>query len=266
MISAKKHSRHEENRDYLFRTGQLDNEKKSRPQGIWAVPDSEKRRVARPAGTSLVPSEVAGLVELALADGGPIQQGDAYEHFLAVTCDAMRFYTYHFLIAPGAGGQRRAVLLTERTLHGNALEDQKYAAKLVAYASALGRPRVVIDRLSYCCSLARTLLLEMPGTLCWRDANFGFMPHSEDQRRHHRDNFSLAFERYAQAAEAGAIKHPLKRTLEKQKMDAGPKRDESGIGYLAGIGDGMDRDMSALCMVYVDEEHERNDGPIIGSW
>ncbi|MFV3292436.1 MULTISPECIES: hypothetical protein [Pseudomonas] len=266
MISAKKHSRHEENRDYLFRTGQLINEKRSRPQGIWAVPNKEKRRVARPTGTSLVPADVAGLVEAALADDGPIQRGDAFEHFLAVTCDAAKFYTYHFLVAPGADGRRRAVLLTDRTLHGNALLDQKYAVKLVEYASALGQPRVMIDRLSYCCDLARTLLLEMPGTLCWRDANFGFMPHNEDERQHHRDNFSLAFERYAQAAEAGAIKHPLKRTLAKQKMDAAPKRDENGICYLDGIANGMDRDMSALCMVYADEEHEHNDGMVIGSW
>jgi len=266
MISAKKHSRHEENTEYLFRTGQLTNEKKSRPQGIWAVPDKEKRRAARPAGTSLVPSEVAGLIAAALAGDGPIQHGDAYEHFLAVTCDATRFYTYHFLVAPGADGRRRAVLLTDRTLHGNALEDQKYAAKLVAYASALGQPRVMIDRLSYCCSLARTLLLEMPGTLCWRDANFGFMPHTVEERQCHRDNFSLAFDRYAQAAETGAISHPFKRTLAKQRFDVGAKRDESGLVFLAGIADGMDRDMSALCMVYVDEEHERNNTLLIGSW
>lgn len=265
MISAKKHSRHEENRDYLFRTGQITNEKKSRPEGIWAVPGKEKRRAARPVGTSLVPSEVAGLVEAALATAGPIQHGDAYEHFLAVTCDAAKFYTYHFLVAPGADGRRRAVLLTERTLHGNALLDQKYAVQLVQYASALGQPRVMIDRLSYCCDLARTLLLEMPGTLYWRDANFGFMPHAEEERQKHRDNFSLAFERYVQAAEAGAIRHPLKRTLAKQKMDAAPKRGENGIGYLDGIGNGMDRDMSALCMVYADEEHERNGGMVIGS-
>lgn len=247
MNASRKHSRHEENREYLMRTGQLKDKKLTRNDGVWAVPDKEKRRAARPADVTLAPGDVPRLIEAAFANGGPIQAGEAYEHALAITCDNLRFYAYHFLVAPGG----RAVLLSDRTVCGYVASMDRYAKQLVAYATALGQPRVILDRSSFCCFLARLLMLEMPGALAWSDAGLDGQPTNEDDRLLYRDNYSLSFARYSEASRAGAVRHPFKRSLAQQTMDVGVKYAEDGRTYLDNLPDGMDRDLTALCMAYM---------------
>lgn len=251
----KKTSRHDENLDYLAMTGRLSKTERTRPGAGKTYYASEKK--VRPAGASLTPRDVPSLLAKALASGGPIAPGEAYEHFLAVLCDSKRFYAFHFIIAPGLqGGRRRAVLLSERTVNGlchDSAVTQAYARRLVEYANALGTPRVMIEELSACCFLTQSLRHQ----LAWTDSRVQWPPTDETLRTQYLDNYSLAFDRYRQAQAAGAFQHPLTDLIAAQSKAMAPSKDADGRVYLHQPIEKMDRELSAICQVYMDEENER---------
>lgn len=252
-----KRSRHEDdNRSYLFATGQLSKVERTGQTRNFDYFGSKK---ARPAGASLKPSDVPALVAKALAGAGPIKQGEAFEHFLAVVCDNYRFHAFHFIIAGprSAGGRRRAVMLSERTLNGNVEMASAYASRLVEYAAALGKPRVMISVLSFCCDLVRSLVREVPNSMEWADAKVQWPPECESLRGQYLDNYALGFDRYKQASTAKAIKCPAISVLAEQVSAMAPSMDAQGRIALTRPGDKMERELEALCLLYLDEERAR---------
>ncbi|MBV4524371.1 hypothetical protein KVG88_30315 [Pseudomonas sp. SWRI74] len=251
-----KRSRHDDdNRGFLFATGQLSKvERTGQTRNFDYFP-----KKSRPAGASLKPSDVPALVAKALAGAGPIKQGEAFEHFLAVVCDNYRFHAFHFIIAAprSVGGRRRAVLLSERTLNGNVEMASAYATRLVEYAAALGNPRVMISVLSFCCDLARCLTRSVPNSMEWADAKVQWPPECESLRGQYQDNYALGFERYKQASATKAIKCPPLDALAGQVAAMSPSIDGQGRVALTRPGDRMDRELEALCLLYLDEERER---------
>jgi len=252
-----KRSRHDDdNRAFLFATGQLSKVERT---GQTRNFDYFGTKKARPAGVSLKPSDVPALVTKALAGAGPIKQGEAYEHFLAVVCDNYRFHAFHFIISGprNAGGRRRAVMLSERTLNGNVEMASAYASRLVEYAAALGNPRVMISVLSFCCDLVRSLVRDVPNSMEWADAKLQWPPECESLRGQYLDNYALGFERYKQASATKAVRCPTLEALAGQVGAMSPSMDVQGRIALTRPGDKMDRELEALCLLYLDEERAR---------
>jgi hypothetical protein len=255
-----KRSRHEDdNRAYLAATGQLSKTERTGQTRNFDYFGSNK---VRPAGVSLKPSDVPALVTAALAGAGPIKQGEAFEHFLAVVCDNYRFHAFHFIIAGprSAGGRRRAVMLSKRTVNGNVEMPQAYAAQLVGYAAALGNPRVMISVLSFCCDLVRCLVRSVPNSMEWEDAKVQWPPECESLRGQYQDNYALGFDRYKQASTTKAVKCPAIDVLAEQVSAMAPSIDAQGRIGLNRPGDRMERELEALCMLYLDEERARLEG------
>lgn len=254
-----KRSRHDENLEYRARLGLLSKAAfssdpvKSRDFGY---------RKTRPAGPTLKPSEVPALVSAALASG-PIKQGEAFEHFLAVVCDDYRFHAFHFIIAPAlAGGRRRAVMLSERTVNGSVDfgKDKAYAQQLVDYAAALGSPRVMVHGLSFCSDLIRHLVRLPSNGMNWSNVNLQCPPECEKLRPKYLDGYALTFDRYKQGAFTKVIKCPESEALTAQMSRMAPHVDEIGRAMLTKPGDRMERELEALCLLCLDEERERLQG------
>lgn len=252
-----KRSRHDENLEYRARMGLLSKAAyssdpvKSRDYGY---------RKARPAGPTLKPSDVPALVSAALASG-PIKQGEAFEHFLAVVCDDYRFHALHFIVAParGAGGRRRAVLLSDRTVNGSVDfgKDKAYAQQLVDYAAALGSPRVMVHGLSFCSTLIRHLVRLPANGMNWVSVNLQCPPECEKQRQQYLDGYAQTFDLYKQGAITKAIKHGDSEALSAQIARMAWQKDERGRSMLTKPGDRMERELEALCLLCLDEERER---------
>lgn len=259
-----KRSRHDDNKAYLARMGRLSKTEMPARKDSY-TPFSDKK--ARPVGVSLKPGEVQALVSAALAAGGPIKPGEAFEHFLAVVCDSTRFYAFHFITAAprAAGARRRVIMLSERALHGSADRSPAFARSLIDYSAALGSARVMIDETSFCCDLARCLVQEFPGRLVWEDARVQWPPSCEGLQGQYLDNYALGFDRYTQAMISGSIKHPLSELLAGQSSALAPKADEQGRVFLNRPGERMERELNALCMVYLDEEAARLSGESEGA-
>lgn len=250
-----KHSRHDENLSYLAKTGRLSKTNKA-SQHYGYTETHEKK--GRPAGISLKPAEVPSLVAEALASGGPIKPGEAFEHFLSVVCDSTRFYTYHFIVAaPRGAGGCRAILLSERTLNGPCQDRAAtlaYAARLVEYAGALGSPRVMIDETSHCCFLAQALSFEVPNNLVWTDARVQWPPTNEALQAQYLDNYALGFARYKQALATNMVKLPESEQLMVQASAFALKLEPEGWMTLSSPGSKMERELNALCVLYLGEE------------
>ncbi|QLG96700.1 hypothetical protein HZF02_32805 (plasmid) [Pseudomonas yamanorum] len=250
-----KHSRHEENLAYLAKTGRLSKTKKANQHDGYT---DFREKKGRPAGVSLKPAEVAPLVAAALASGGPIKPGEAFEHFLSVVCDSSRFYAYHFIVAaPRGAGGCRAILLSGRTLNGPCKDRAAtlaYAARLVEYAGVLGSPRVMIDETSHCCFLAQALSLNLPNSLVWADARVQWPPTDETLQTQYLDNYALGFDRYKQALANKTVKLPEMELLVDQATAMAPRIDAEGRMTLNSPGDKMERELNALCLLYLDEE------------
>lgn len=256
-----KRSRHDDNLAFRARTGQLSKVPYSKAPA--ATPYDSYRKKYRPAGPSLKPSDVPGLVEAALVDG-PIKPGEAFEHLITVLCDGYRFHAYHFIVAPArsVGGRRRAVLLSERTVNGSVdyEKQEAYVQRLTDYATALGSPRVLIHSLSWCGDLPR-LLWRMPAlSFTWSMVNLQCRPESEQLRGQYLDGYALAFDRYKQGAIMKAIKCPPIETLASQMARVAQHVDRRGLIALTKPGDRMDRELEALCLLCLDEESERLKG------
>lgn len=251
----KKYSRHDDNLAWKARTGQLKGRSVGRARA--AGPVDAKYRAQRHAGITLVPADAPLLLQAALASEGPIGPGDTFEHFLAVTNDNMRFYAYHFIIAPGAGGPRRAVLLSDRVVHGNVLHTERFAHQLADYARALGTPRLAIDAISACSPLPFWLKQIIPSQP-WRDTSMSRRPDSDTDRARHQDCYTVALERFKRAEQAGAVRYPFQHSVSELIREAGQKLDHAGRFYLAGIRTyGMHPDLTALLTVYMDELSEQ---------
>lgn len=252
-----KRSRHDENLEYRARLGLLSKAAyssdpvKSRDFGY---------RKTRPAGPTLKPGDVPALVSAALASG-PIKQGEAFEHFLAVVCDDYRFHAIHFIVAParGAGGRRRAVMLSERTVNGSVDfgKDKAYAQQLVDYAAALGSPRVMVHGLSFCSTLIRHLVRLPSNGMSWISVNLQCPPECEKQRAKYLDGYAQTFDLYKQGAIKKAIQCPDTEALSAQMSRMISQVDEQGRAMLTKPGDRMERELEALCLLCWDEERER---------
>jgi len=247
------HSRHEENLAYLARMGRLSKTKKANERDGYT---SFYEKKGRPAGVSLKPTDVPSLVATALSSGGPIKTGEAFEHLLSVVCDSSRFYAYHFIIAASRGtGGCRAILLSARTLNGpcqSRAATLAYATKLVEYAGALGSPRVMIDETSHCCFLAQALNHGVPNNLVWADARVQWPPTDEALRTQYLDNYALGFDRYRQALATNSVKLPEMDLLADQVKAMAPRLDAEGRMTLNSPGDKMERELNALCLLYLD--------------
>lgn len=257
-----KYSRHDENLAWKARTGQLKGRLINGRSGAATAPAAESGyRAQRKAGITLVPADIPALVQEALAAGGPISPQDDWEHLLVVTNDNMRFYAYHFIIAHGAGGPRRAVLLSNRVVHCNVVHPERFTHQLAEYARALGTPRLAIDLLSFCAYLPewlRQILPEQP----WRDTSMNVPVYGDDAKEKHQDCYTLALERFIHAQSTGAVRHPFERTIGELINSAGERRDSSGRLFLGGIQQhGMHPDLTALLTVYLDEEFDRGGYP-----
>jgi len=252
-----KRSRHDENLEYRARMGLL-----SREAFADSAPNSRDfgRQKIRHPGVSLKPSEVPQLVEAALASDGPIKQGEKFEHFLAVVCDNYRFHTFHFIIADAlkAGGRRRAIMLSERTLHGSTDfgKEREYAQRLEAYASALGSPRVMILSHSFCSDLPRLLRRVNPSML-FSSILLQHLPACELLREKYRDNYALQVDRYKQGAITKDIKCPAMEALDDQLSAMTLSADEKGRIAITAKTCRMERELEALCLLGADEEDER---------
>lgn len=257
----KKYSRHDDNLAFKARTGQLKGKLAGGRTTAAQVATALGNRPQRKAGITLVPADIPVLVQDALAAGGPIRQEDDFEHFLVVTNDNMRFYTYHFIIAPGLGDPRRAVLLSGRVVHGNVLEAERYTHQLARYVRALGTPRLAIDLLSFCSYLPALLKQILPDQP-WRDISMGGPVYGDDAQAKHRDCNTLALERFTLAQQAGTIRHPFERTVGELISNTRQRRDPAGRLFLDGISEyGMHPDLTALLAVYMDEEFDRGGYP-----
>ncbi|WP_426237541.1 hypothetical protein [Pseudomonas sp. TWP3-2] len=255
-----KRSRHDENLEYRARLGLLS----KAAYGSDPVTSRDfGYRKTRTAGATLKPGDVPALLAAALASG-PIKQGEAFEHFLAVVCDDYRFHAFHFIVAPArvAGGRRRAVMLSERTVNGSVDfgKDAAYAQQLVDYAAALGSPRVIVHALSFCCTLIRHLVRLPSNGMNWSSANLQLPADDEQLRSKYHDSYALTFDRYKQAAISKAIKYPPMEALDKQIARVAPHAGEQGHITLTKPGDRMERELEALCLLCLDEERERLSG------
>lgn len=253
-----KTSRHEVNLAYLALTGRLSKTERSGESAL--KPSQYPKQKFRAIGASLKSSEVPALVEAALSSGGPIQQGEQYEHFLAVQNDDKWFYAFHFIIAPARdGGRRRAILLSDRTVNGlndNHLQTLAYATRLTQYAAALGTPRVVIEDMSACCFLMHSLRHDLPKSMDWSASRLHWPPTDDALRAAYEDNYALAFDRYRQALAARSVQHPLPGVLADQVSSVSPRSDNAVMALNQPL-IRMGRELGALCQVYLDEDNER---------
>ena len=222
-------------------------------------PFNRKKR-GRPAGISLKAGEVGALVAQALSAGGPISQGEAFEHLLVVVCDETRYHGYHFIVAPAhvPGDQRRAMLLSARTLHGISDQTDAYAKRLVAYADALGSPRVVIDPMSSGAFLIRTLTFgAMSHGMRWSCADMWSAPQDNQLRAAYQDNYAMGLARLKAGALNGVVHYPPINVLAQQIATMAPKKTETGQLYLNDPAWKMEHELLALCINCVDEDDDR---------
>jgi hypothetical protein len=149
------------------------------------------------------------------------------------------------------------MMLSSRTVNGSVDATSAYARQLVAYAAALGAPRVMIDELSFGGSLLRCLVREVPNNLQWTEAKMQCPPECEALREKYQDNYALGYDRYKQASTTKTIKCPAIESLAEQVSAMAPSMDVKGRIGLSRPGDKMQRELNALCMVYLDEELAR---------
>jgi hypothetical protein len=251
-----KRSRHDENLEYRARMGQLSKAAYSvSTVKIW---NSGNTKIRHP-GASLKASEIPQLVENALAGDGPIKHGEAFEHFLAVVCDNYRFHTYHFIVAASrqAGGRRRAILLSERTLHGSTDhgKEREYAQRLEAYASELGSPRIMILDHSFNCALPREFR-KMGSSMLFSKICLQTRPACELLRATYRDCYAPYIDRYKQGIITKDIKCPSMEGLS-QVSTLNMSVDSEGLVELAAKNPRVERELEAICLLSADEEDER---------
>ncbi|MFJ3487103.1 hypothetical protein ACIPL1_27345 [Pseudomonas sp. NPDC090202] len=221
-----------------------------------AYHDHLNRKRQRPTGSSLKPIEVAGLVDKALASGGPIAAGEPFEHLLVVNSDNFHIHMYHFIVAePHAGQQRRVVLLSERTLHipidlRGPCREREFIDKLVKYATALGAPRMIVND----SAIAYKMMRSVPHSLRFTDSHVMWKELCTGPREKFGDNIAVGLARYRRALETGCVQHPELKILADQARDAEIKPYNGGPLEVVRPDINLGRDIMAMILAYVERD------------
>ena len=218
------------------------------------------RKRARPVGSQLKSGEITGLVEKALASGGPIAQGDAFEHLLVVCSDNFNIHMYHCIVAEPrrAGAPGRVVMLTERTLHTpNDLRSPprtaEFCMKFTAYAAQFEGARIVMDEPA----VSRYLTFDQANTLQWQDAHGGTMELCTGAYSQYGSNRTLGVILYREALASKQVQHPELKMLAEQAADVDLIKPYKGA-FRPGLmeivfnGPGLECDMEAMALAYIE--------------
>lgn len=221
------------------------------------------RPLPREPGSFLWPCEVREVVSAALARSGLIAPSEPFEHLLVLTEDTRYFHAYHFLVAPARcpGEQRRVVLVSERTVHmrlemlGHS-STLDFTRKLARYAEALPAPRLI--QAGPCSGLVSRMLRErVSSNLLWRSIDLMFRPSGADTAEKFTTHYAYGYDRYCAARAAGTIDHPDIRGIDSARANIQMTQDYTGAQSIKRPDLMLGRDLTALAMVYVDEELTR---------
>lgn len=211
----------------------------------------------RELGAPLDVADVPGLVAKALASGGPIAEGDDFEHMLVISEFERYVFLHHFLVAAPvtAGGPQRIVMLTDRVLsmyQNYPSPVEEFTQQVLDYALALDTPpRLLIGAASVIYTLS--FLIKHP--LSWVTSKAYEAQLGAGGRVRYGNNESVGYALYLQALAAGAVMYPDFDELSTRMRQAQlvPHGSPSGPLVVPSSNFDLGMDGRALCMAYTFE-------------
>ncbi|WP_122558503.1 hypothetical protein [Pseudomonas viridiflava] len=221
----------------------------------------------RDPGSFLWPNEVNEVVAAALSRSSLIDAHEPYEHLLVLTEDTKYYHAYHFLVAPGrsVGEGQRVVMVSDRTVHMRLevmerCSSLEFTRKLARYAQALPSPRLILC--GPCSNRIGTLLLEkVASNLTFRKVELRFRPGSAESALSYATYYDFGYGRYCDARQSGNVDHPDVKAIAQARANIQMTTDFTGAQSIKRPDLMLGRDLTALAMVYVDEELTRIGAP-----
>lgn len=224
------------------------------------------RPLPRPGGVALWAHHAKSVVAAAFGRTNLIRADEPHEHLLVVVDDGTYFHAYHFIVAPprGPGERRRVLMVTERTHHFRIpLEDRDDSATvnflrvLAQYAAELPNAQLIINKFGCCAVIDGLLTSRMSNDLQWRAVEMKFPPSSPELANEYSTYYDCGFTRYCEALREGSIDHPDLMAITRARVNVPVARDFTGKVAIKRPDLMFGRDITALSLVYVDEELRR---------